>query len=108
MDVQLVKVVLLPFATALGVVLGGAFGGASAVLFTAGSPVETVHELAQSLKLWAILVAIGGTFPTIQALEVGLLGGQLYALAKQVVMLLSAYAGAQLGHWLVLTLTGAK
>lgn len=90
----------------MGVVIGGSlFGGLSAVV-TGRPPIATIQELARTIKLWAIVVAIGGSFPTIQAIETGLLAGQPGVLMRQVAIILAGLAGAQVGQWLVVSLTG--
>lgn len=106
--IKIAKELLLPFSTALGVVLGGALGSGSVAIFTFGSPLATMQEVAQNLKLWGVVVAIGGTFPTIRAIETGLFDGQPLTLARQVLILLSAFTGASIGHWMVLQLTGGN
>ncbi|MEW6047887.1 MAG: YtrH family sporulation protein [Bacillota bacterium] len=91
---------------ALGVVIGGSLFGGLSALFTGRPPIATIQELARTIKLWAIVAAIGGSFPTIQAIETGLLAGQPGALARQVAIILAGLLGAQLGQWLVAGLTG--
>lgn len=90
----------------MGVVIGGSLFGGLSALVTGRPPIATIQELARTIKLWAIVVAIGGSFPTIQAIETGLLAGQPGVLARQVVVILAGLTGAQLGQWLVVTLTG--
>lgn len=92
--------------TAFGVVVGGSFLGGLAALFTGRSPIATIQELARTIKLWAVVVAIGGTFPTIQAIESGLLARQPAILGRQATLMLAGMAGAQLGQWVVLTAAG--
>ncbi|MBE3597268.1 MAG: YtrH family sporulation protein [Limnochordaceae bacterium] len=91
---------------ALGVVIGGSLVGGLSALATGRPPIATIQELARTIKLWAIVVAIGGSFPTIQAIESGLFSGQPGVLMRQVVVILASLAGAQLGQWIVVTVTG--
>lgn len=99
--------VLLPtlitnFFIALGVLLGGSIvGGLGSFLFSGDPPFYTVLELAQKMKIWALVTALGGSFPTFKAIEIGFLTGQPAELFKQIAMVLSAFAGAQAGFLLL-------
>ena len=64
-------------------------------------------ELADDLKLYAIICAIGGTFTNLRLLE-DVFQGELIIIIQQFAMLLSAFLGAQLGYWLIITLVGGK
>lgn len=88
--------------------LGGSLLGSLATLFTTGSPLHTMHMLAQSVKLWAVVVAMGGTFPTIRALESGLAGGEIVTLARQVAIIIAGFAGATCGYSIVTAITGGE
>lgn len=103
---QTLQEMLTALFVALGVVMGGSLVGGLGALATGRPPIATIQELARTIKLWAIVVAIGGTFPTIQAIESGLLAGQPAALLRQAVVILGGMAGAQVGQWIVVTLTG--
>jgi hypothetical protein len=67
-----------------------------------------MRELARTLRMWAVLVAIGGTFPTLRVIESGLFSGQVFALARKLGVIVSAMLGASFGYWLILTLTGGE
>lgn len=103
---KLVRIASYPFFTALGVVIGGAIIGSLPGLLLDGRPLRTAYELARGLKLWAMVVAIGGAFPTIRALESSILGGELLVLGKQLLLLVGAFLGANTGYWLIITLAG--
>ena len=53
--------------------------------------------LARQIKVWAILVALGGTFPSFHALEAGLLEGQLRAVARQLLFIMVSSAEPRSG-----------
>lgn len=108
MVLRVSREILLAFFTALGVVLGGSIIGAFAAFFTQGSPLNLLRELSKAFRLWAILVAIGGTFPTIRVIESGLFHGQLGALIRQFAIITSAMLGAYLGYWIIITATGGE
>lgn len=103
---QVARELLLPYFTALGVVLGGAWIGALATALTHGSPLNTLRELAEGLRLWAIVAALGGTFQVIRMIESGLFSGELLSLLRQVTTIVSAFLGASTGYWAVRTLVG--
>ncbi|MCG8399993.1 MAG: YtrH family sporulation protein [Firmicutes bacterium] len=99
------KTVLI-FFTALGIMLGAAVVGSLAAVLFGGPPVGTMLKLAREIKIWAIVAAIGGTFSTFEVLESGLFQGEVRAVIKQLVYIISALAGAQFGHYLLLTISG--
>lgn len=99
---------LYAFFVALGVVVGGSLVGTVPALFLHDYPVRTLVELAERLKLWALVAALGGTFATIRGLELGLLGGRLDALAQQLLFIISAFAGAHSGYLLIAGISGGK
>ena len=94
------------FFIALGVLLGGALiGGISAFLI--GEPLLTeIRRLADSLRIWAIVAAIGGTFGAVYNIERGLIQGETISLIKQILLILSALGGAQTGTLIISWLTG--
>lgn len=102
-----IQTVLLTFFVALGVSLGGSLAGALGALLARRPPGSTMIELAEELKLWALVAALGGTFNLIRGLEAGFLGRHLPDLLKQLLLLLCAFGGAHLGYVIILCL-GAK
>ena len=90
------------FFIALGVILGGSVIGAMGS-FIPGQhpPVYLILELAEKLKVWALVTALGGTFTAFKAIEIGFLSGQPAELFKQLALILSAFCGAQLGYMLL-------
>jgi len=104
----LLRDLVLAFFTALGVVLGGCIIGSLASVFSRGSPVHTMLVLAKPIKLWAIVIAIGGTLPTIQALDSGIWYGEVRLLLQHLAMIVTAFLGASVGYWLVTALAGAE
>jgi len=98
----------LTFFTALGVVLGGSIVGALASVAFEGSPFHTMVVLAKPIKLWAILVALGGTFPTMEAIDSGILGGEARLLVRQLAMVVCGFLGATLGYQVVVAVAGGE
>ena len=100
--------VALTFFTALGVVLGGSIVGSLAALVSLDSPVHTMIVIAKPIKLWAMVVALGGTFPTIQALDTGVWSGEFRLIVQHLALIISGFLGASIGYWLVMIVAGSK
>src|ERR1700730_15023528 len=89
----------------LGVLMGGALIGGLGAFFTEQPPLTVVYRLADSLRIWAIIAAIGGTFDTVYSFERGIFHGETKDIVKQILLILSALAGAQTGGSLINWLT---
>jgi len=101
------KMVLIYF-TALGILLGASMVGSLAAVLVREPPVITMLKLARDIKIWAIAAAIGGTFSTFEILESGLFQGEVRAVIKQLFYIVSALAGTQTAHYLILALCGGN
>ncbi|MFZ5649538.1 MAG: YtrH family sporulation protein [Bacillota bacterium] len=97
------KVVLI-FFTALGIMLGSVMIGSLAAVIVREPPVSVMLKLARDMKIWAIAAAIGGTFSTFEIFESGLFSGEVRAVVKQLLYIVSALAGTQAGYTLILAL----
>lgn len=100
--------IILVFFTSLGVLLGGTLIGGIGGTLTKQSPVKIMCELAEDIKLWAVAAAIGGTFSNLRMLEGGFMQGKISLVIKQLITLMVAFLGAQLGIWIITVLTGGK
>ncbi|KXS44828.1 MULTISPECIES: YtrH family sporulation protein [unclassified Candidatus Frackibacter] len=100
--------IVVVFFTSLGVLLGGALIGSIGGTLTKQSPIKIMFELAEDIKLWAVATAIGGTFSNLRVLEGGFMEGKLSLVVKQLIILIVAFLGAQLGIWIITVLTGGK
>ncbi len=96
------------FFIALGVVIGGSFVGSIGGVLIKQSPLKIMLDIADDLKLYAIISAIGGTFTNLRMLEGVLFKGDLLIIFQQFLILLSAFFGAQLGYWLIVIFCGGK
>ncbi len=96
------------FFIALGVVLGGSFTGSLGGVLTHQSPLKVMSDIAEDLKLYAIISAIGGTFTNLRLLEGVFFHGEIMIIIQQFCIFMSAYMGAQLGYWLITVLCGGK
>ena len=101
---RLLSVLVQNFCISLGVITGGALIGAMSAIFTGQPPQRTILELAERLKIWAMVTALGGTFESIRVIEMGLFGGEFQTLIKQTLLILSAFGGAQLGYYIIASL----
>ncbi|MCY6959113.1 YtrH family sporulation protein [Clostridium brassicae] len=85
------------FLVAFGVILGGSFFGGIGALINNHPPLKTMIDLANSIKIWAVATALGGTFSSFQLIEEGLFRGQITSLLKQIIYILASLIGANLG-----------
>lgn len=86
---------------AFGVVLGGAMLGGIWAILTLQPPSLTMRDIAERLKVWALVVAVGGTIDPIRVIESNFLEGHMSPAIKQILFILSAFIGAHLGTELI-------
>ncbi|UOF90526.1 YtrH family sporulation protein [Fodinisporobacter ferrooxydans] len=103
---RFVGTLILDCFVALGLVLGGSLVGGIGAVLTHRPPMATMLQLADQLKIWAMVSALGGTMDTIKVFETGVLEGQISLIIKQLGYLLAAFIGCQIGYFLVQALTG--
>lgn len=80
---------------AFGVVIGGTILGSVGSFLTGDAPLTGMSRIAKSLRIWAIVAAIGGTFDAIANFEKGVLDGSTIDLFKQSMLILSAMGGVK-------------
>lgn len=86
------------FLVAFGIVIGaGIFAGIGAIINN-DPPLRTMLNLASSVKIWAVAAALGGTFSSFEIFEKGLFNGEVKSIIKQMVYILTALIGANLGY----------
>lgn len=100
MNVFLSKAVL-DFFIALGIVLGGSMLGGIGAVVSLQPPTQTMLDIADRIKIWALAAAVGGTIDPMRVIESNMLGGNLSPAIKQILFLLSAFLGAHMGSELV-------
>lgn len=79
---------------AFGVIIGGTIIGSMGSFLTGDAPVTAITRLAKSLRIWAIVAAIGGTFDAIAKFERGLDGSSIDVF-KQVLLIVAAMGGVK-------------
>lgn len=88
---------IIAFFVAVGVVVGGSVIGSIGAFLSNEPPLKTMNQLANNLKIWALVAAIGGTFDMISSLERGLFYGTPTEVVKQILLVMSAMSGAYTG-----------
>lgn len=101
MEDRFLVTLIMHFFIAMGVLLGGSILGGLAALLVRQPPLDTVLRLSEQLKIWAIVAAIGGTVDVFRILESGVLTGQLSPAVKQLLYIVGAFLGANLGMYLL-------
>jgi hypothetical protein len=99
---------ILVFFVSLGVVLGGSILGSIGATLAKQSPIKVMSQLAQEIKLWAVVTAMGGSFSYLRMIEGGVFEGKVIVIFKQFIILTVAFLGAQLGIWIISVLTGGN
>lgn len=96
--------VILTLFVAYGIVIGGSIAGGLGAFLTEKPPMLTMYELADQLKIWGLVGALGGTFDSFLQIE-KIFVGNFSPVLKQLIMILAAFIGAHAGtisiQWLV-------
>ena len=89
--------VLYNFLIAFGIVVGASIFAGIRAIINDHPPMKTMPDIAGSIKIWAVAVALGGTFSSFEIIERGILKGEIKSIIKQVVYILIALIGANAG-----------
>jgi len=82
------------FLVSFGVVLGAAcFSGIAAVI-NDQPPLKAMNDMAGFVKVW-------GSFNSLQMFEKGILRGEIRAMAREVIYIICAMAGANCGSYVL-------
>ncbi|KEO83572.1 YtrH family sporulation protein [Tumebacillus flagellatus] len=98
--------VVLDFFVALGIVIGGSVVGALGAFLMHHPPMNSMLKLAEQLKIWALVSALGGTFDTLKLIDNGVLDLQLGGIVKQFCYVIAAFLGCNAGFYIVKWLVG--
>src|SRR5690625_190849 len=90
---------------AFGVFIGGAIIGSIGSFATGEAPLTAMTRIAKSLRFWAIVAAIGGTFDAIANFEKGIVQGSTVDLFKQILLIISAMSGVRTAQIIMMWLT---
>jgi hypothetical protein len=92
---------ILHFCVAFGVVLGGCMLGGIGAMLTLQPPAFEMQSIAEKIKIWAMVVAVGGTIDPIRAIESNFAEGHLSPAIRQIIVIICAFAGAHMGTSLI-------
>jgi hypothetical protein len=92
-----VNTLVYNFLIAFGVIVGASIFAGLAAIITDEPPLKTMYDIAGSIRIWAIAVALGGTFSSFEVIEKGLLKGEFRAIIKQAAYVVIAVTGANAG-----------
>lgn len=93
--------IILDFFVALGLVLGGSTVGALGAMITHHPPMDSMVKLAEQLKIWALVAALGGSMDALKIIGDGVWYLKLDPVVKQFAYLVAAFLGCQVGYYLV-------
>ncbi|CAM3450059.1 YtrH family sporulation protein [Marinicrinis lubricantis] len=94
------------FLLAFGVVIGASLMSGIASVLTLQPPGYSMQEVAQRIKIWAIVASIGGTIDPFREMESHFLSSQYSPVIKQILYIVSAFMGAYCGTKLMEWLSG--
>lgn len=86
------------FLISFGVIIGASIFAGIGAIITDHPPLKAMLDLAGSIKIWAMAVALGDTFSSFAAIEKGLFQGEIKSIIKQAVYVLTAILGANTGY----------
>ncbi|MCA1021891.1 sporulation protein [Halobacillus litoralis] len=105
MEDRLIVSMIQCFFIAFGVIVGGTLIGCIGSYLTGEAPLTAMFRIAKSLRIWAVVAAIGGTFDAISNFEKGILDGSTFDMFKQIVIIVAAMGGVKaallLFEWLL-------
>lgn len=89
------------FFIAFGVVVGGALLAGAGSIFLWMPPRVEMLRVAASLKIWALVAAVGGSIDPIRVIETNVIDGNLALAFRQIGYILLAFLGAHMGTELI-------
>lgn len=101
---NLMSNIVFNFLISFGVVVGASiFAGLGAIINNT-PPLKTMIDIAGSIKIWAMAIALGGTFASYEIIEKGIFKGEIATIIKQAIYVIAAILGANSGHGFILLL----
>ena len=101
---NLVSNVVYNFLISFGVVIGASIFAGIGAIINNNPPLKTMMDIASSIKIWAMAIALGGTFSSYEVIEKGIFKGEIRTIIKQAIYVISAITGANAGHGFILLL----
>lgn len=95
MEERFISSMIQCYFIALGVIMGGSLIGSIGAFATGEPPLTLMGRIARSLRIWAIVAAIGGTFDAISNFEKGIFEGSTLDMLKQILLIVTAMGGVQ-------------
>ncbi|MFS0837356.1 YtrH family sporulation protein [Paenibacillus sp. 1P03SA] len=92
---------ILNFFVAFGVVMGGSMLAGIGSVLSLQPPTYKMLLIAENIKIWAMVAAIGGTIDPIRMIQDNFQDGQFSPAFKQILLIISAYIGAHMGTSLI-------
>lgn len=89
------------FLVSFGVVMGASVFSGLGALITNNPPYKYMVDVANSMKIWAIAAALGGTFSSFSVIEKGLFEGEVRSIIKQSILVLIAMFGSNVAYNLI-------
>ncbi|MDF2892431.1 MAG: ytrH [Clostridia bacterium] len=86
------------FLISFGVVIGASLFSGIAAMICNHPPLKKMLDISLTIKIWAVAIAIGGTFSSFEAIEKGIFNGEIKSVAKQIIYIAVALLGANLGY----------
>lgn len=96
--------VILTWFVAYGIVIGGSVMGGIGAFLTEKAPLLAMRDMADQLKIWGLVGALGGTFDSFLQIE-KILAFHFSPVIRQLILIVAAFLGAHAGticvQWLV-------
>lgn len=86
------------FFIAFGVVIGGSLFAGLGGIITGDPPLRSMMNIANSIKIWAMAIALGGTFSSFVIIDKGLFEGEIRSIVKQIIYIFIALLGSNAGY----------
>ena len=85
------------FFIAFGVVVGASLFAGLGAIVTGHPPLRTMTNMASSMRIWGMSVALGGTFTSFTIINKGLFEGEIRSIVKQILYIFIALLGSNAG-----------
>lgn len=108
MFTDIISTCILDLLVSMGLVVGGSLLGGLAAVITHHNPSYTMLTLADDLKIWALVAALGGTMDALRVIHKGFFDLALLPMARQFIYMVAAFLGCQIGYVIIRWLVGGR